>query len=109
MQVSSASWHAVSAELPRGRKKARPFVWIVGAVILLPSIVGFIAKFIDLIVIAQGDAEGAFAISPIANYLFAAAGFFCLMVWAAFQGTFRDLDRPSRAMLENEAALDAQQ
>jgi hypothetical protein len=41
-------------------------------------------------------------VTPIVNYLFATAGFLCLLIWTAMQGTFKDLDAPSRKMFEDE-------
>lgn len=42
----------------------------------------------------RSDSERVFAITPLANYLFASLGFLCLMFWAAFQGMFRDIEQP---------------
>ena len=80
--------------------------WVVSALVLIPAIAGFGIKFWDLILILQGDEEGAFAVTPIMNYLLATAGFLCLLIWSAAQGAFQDLNGPSRRMLENEQHLD---
>lgn len=77
-------------------------VWMVSALVLIPTILGFGNKFLDLILVVQGDEEGAFAVTPIFNYLFATAGFLCLLIWTAMQGSFQDLDAPSRKMFEDE-------
>ena len=82
--------------------------WFFAAIVLIPTILGFANKFLDLILVAQGDEEGAFAVTPIVNYLLATAGFLCLLIWTAMQGAFRDLDGPSVAMLENQRRLDGQ-
>lgn len=82
------------------------WTWIVGAAVLIPSILGFANKFLDLMIVASGDEEGAFALTPIMNYLFATAGFFCMLMWAVTQGAFHDLNQPSHAMFENELELD---
>jgi hypothetical protein len=82
--------------------------WFFGTLVLVPTIVAFGNKFLDLILVVQGDEEGAFAITPIVNYLLATAGFLCLFVWTGLQGAFRDLDAPSRTMFENEQRLDGQ-
>lgn len=74
--------------------------------VLLPSLYGFGTKFIEFIALYRGDVEGAFAISPISNYLLASMGFLCLFGWAAFHGMFRDVEGPKQSMLDNEAALD---
>lgn len=81
--------------------------WLFAALVLIPTVLGFGNKFLDLILVIQGDEEGAFAATPIVNYLLATAGFFCLLLWTATQGAFHDLDRPSRAMFETELLLDA--
>ena len=77
-------------------------IWVVSALVLIPTILGFGNKFLDLILVVQGDEEGAFAVTPIVNYLFATAGFLCLLIWTAAQGSFQDLDAPSRKMFEDE-------
>lgn len=84
------------------------WTWIVGAAVLIPSILGFANKFLDLVVIAQGDEEGAFALTPMINYLLATAGFFCMLMYAVAQGAFHDINAPSHAMFENELELDRQ-
>lgn len=76
------------------------------AIVLIPTILGFGNKFLDLVLVMQGDEEGAFAATPIVNYLMATAGFFCLLMWSATRGAFHDLDEPSRVMFENEQRLD---
>lgn len=81
--------------------------WLFAALVLIPTVLGFGNKFLDLILVIQGDEEGAFAATPIVNYLLATAGFFCLLLWTATQGAFHDLDRPSRTMFETELLLDA--
>lgn len=84
------------------------FTWFFGALVLIPTIAAFGNKFLDLILVVQADEEGAFAVTPIVNYLFATAGFLCLFFWTAMQGAFQDLDAPSRTMFENEQRLDQQ-
>lgn len=93
-----------AAELTRRRRWLR---LLVAAAILLPCLYGFGAKFRELVLLYQGDAEGAFAIAPILNYLLASAGFLLLFGWAAFNGMFHDIERPKQTMLDNEARLDA--
>jgi hypothetical protein len=80
--------------------------WLFAAIVLIPTILGFSNKFLDLVLVLQGDEEGAFAATPIVNYLLATAGFLCLLLWSAAQGAFHDLDAPSRAMFDNEQRLD---
>lgn len=80
---------------------------LLAVLILIPSGYGFIGKFIELINVAKGEAGGAFAVAPIMNYLLASLGFFCLLLWAAGRGMFRDIENPKHQMLEQEAKLDA--
>lgn len=82
--------------------------WVVSALVLIPTILGFGNKFLDLVLVVQGDEEGAFAITPIVNYLFATAGFLCLLIWTATQGAFQDLDGPSRKMFDDEQRFNNQ-
>ena len=82
--------------------------WFFSALVLIPTILGFANKFLDLVLVVQGDSEGAFAITPIVNYLLATAGFLCLLIWTAAQGAFQNLDAPSHVMFENEQRLDQQ-
>ena len=59
---------------------------------LVPSLCGFGTKFLEFIALYRGDVDGAFAISPILNYLLASLGFLCLFGWAALGGMFRDIE-----------------
>lgn len=95
--------------IPRpGSGRAAQWVTICLAVaILLPSMYGFIGKFIEFVALARGDAGGVFAISPIMNYLLASLGFLCLFGWAMAHGMFRDIESPKYSHLEREAQLDA--
>ena len=91
------------------RKNARItfiFTIVIGLMILIPSMLGFIAKFIELFAVLNGDPDGVFALTPILNYLLASLGFFCLLLWAAGRGMFRDVELPKRTMLEQEDMLD---
>lgn len=94
---------------PAARSRLRQVVVLLMAVlILVPSLFGFGMKFIEFVRLVRGDVDGAFAITPVANYLLASLGFLCLFVWAALGGMFHDIEQPKRTMLENEARLDAQ-
>lgn len=75
--------------------------------ILLPCLYGFGNKFWELIRTYQADADGAFAITPIVNYLLASTGFVLLLGWAAINGMFRDIEGPKHTMLETERQLDS--
>lgn len=79
---------------------------LLAVLILIPSGYGFVGKFIELIHVYQGEPEGAFAAAPIMNYLLASLGFFCLLLWAAARGMFRDIESPKFEMLAQEEVLD---
>jgi hypothetical protein len=79
---------------------------ILAVLILLPSMYGFVGKFIEFVHIYRGEAGGAFAVAPIMNYLLATLGFFCLLIWAARHGMFHNVEQPKLNMLENEEILD---
>ena len=83
--------------------------WGAAAVVFFlgPALFGFSIKFYELVRVFQGDASGAFAVTPIVNYLLAGCGFVLLFGWAAKNGMFRDIERPKFQVLENEARLDA--
>lgn len=87
--------------------RASVIVTIVLAVlILVPSMVGFAAKFFEFVATFQEDPSGAFAITPMTNYLLASAGFFLLLLWAVANGMFHDIEKPKYDMLEQERRLD---
>ena len=92
-------------------RKDRSIAWtttiVFGIVILIPSLMGFIVKFGELMALTSDTNDGGFAITPVINYLLASLGFFLLLLWAALNGMFRDLERPKYLMLENERELDA--
>jgi nitrogen fixation-related uncharacterized protein len=79
---------------------------ILAVLILIPSMYGFVGKFIEFVHIYRGTAEGAFAVAPILNYLLATLGFFCLLLWAIRNGMFHDMEAPKTQLLENEELLD---
>jgi len=91
----------------RRRKPASHWVMLAMALaVLVPCLLGFGTKFLEFIALYRGDSEGAFAISPILNYLLASFGFLLLFGWAALGGMFHDIEAPKYTMLENEALLD---
>lgn len=92
---------------PLTSRRNRVWFWFFTLLVLIPTVLGFANKFLDLLVILQGDDEGAFALTPVINYLLATAGFLCLLLWTAAQGAFRDINQPSRDMFENERQLDS--
>ena len=92
-------------------RKDRSIAWTItivfGVLILIPSMLGFVMKFSELMTLTGDSNDGGFAITPVINYLLASLGFFFLLLWAAVNGMFRDLERPKYLMLENERELDA--
>jgi hypothetical protein len=94
---------------PPTDRRARWITLILAALILIPSMLGFGAKFIELVAVLRGNPEGAFAVAPIANYLLASAGFLLLFLWAALNGMFRDIEGPKYTMLEQQRELDRQE
>jgi hypothetical protein len=79
---------------------------LLAVLILIPSGYGFVGKFIELIHVFRGEPGGAFAVAPMMNYLLASLGFFCLLLWAAAHGMFRDIESPKYEMLAHEDLLD---
>ena len=98
---------AVPASLRASRLRNR-VVAIMAVAILIPSMLGFVNKFRELVNVYQGEADGAFAIAPILNYVLASLGFLMLLGWAAMNGMFRNIEGPKYDMLETERQLDAQ-
>ncbi len=91
----------------RNRSSAWTVTVFFGVLILIPSLIGFLMKFTEFFSVANNAGSGQFAITPIVNYLLASAGFFSLLMWAAFNGMFKDLEHPKFVMLETEKELDA--
>ena len=97
-----------SAVRPRAGMSRRQ-AWVTAAmavVILIPSMYGFVGKFLEFVHIYRGASGGEVAVAPILNYLLASAGFFCMLLWAAWNGMFRDIEQPKIDFLENERLLD---
>lgn len=90
-------------------RRARVTTLIFAMVILIPSMLGFVAKFIEFMAVFRGQGEGSFAVTPMVNYLLATTGFFCLFGWALIHGMFREIEGPKQRMLETEEWLDAQE
>lgn len=75
-------------------------------IILVPSMMGFITKFIEFIHTFREESNGVFAITPMVNYLLASLGFLCMLIWAIANGVFNDLEAPKEIMIERERELD---
>ena len=91
------------------RPPKRSRLWAILTVIFIigPAMFGFGTKFYELVRVFQGDSAGAFAVTPIVNYLLAGCGFVLLFAWAARNGMFRDIEQPKFEMLDNERRLNA--
>lgn len=97
-----------TAALKPDRSRLRTIVnWIFVVAILAPSLWGFGMKFREFVLLARGDVDGVFAVTPVINYLLASLGFLLLFCWAAVNGMFYDIEEPKYTMLENEQRLDA--
>ncbi|MGE0755388.1 MAG: hypothetical protein AB7O38_00140 [Pirellulaceae bacterium] len=79
---------------------------VMTAIILLPVMVGFMAKLYEFFHTFRDSSEGVFAITPITNYLLASIGFLCMLVWATMNGMFHDIESPKYHMLDVEQQLD---
>jgi hypothetical protein len=97
---------ANTATRPESRPKSIVTLLLAFA-ILIPSLWGFGTKFYEFVLVARGDVEGVFAVTPVINYLLASLGFLLLFGWAAANGMFHDIEQPKRTMLEIEQQLDA--
>lgn len=75
--------------------------------VLVATCYFFGIKFYELVRVAVYEPDGAFAVTPIVNYLLAGLGFLCMLGWATYNGMFRDIERPKITMLDNEQRLDA--
>ncbi len=92
---------------PRSASRAANLTALLFVPVLFIACFFFAVKFYELILVAKSDPDGAFAVTPIVNYLLAGFGFLCLLGWATLNGMFRDIEQPKRTMLENEERLDA--
>jgi hypothetical protein len=88
------------------RSRANWITLFFAVLILTPSMIGFVMKFIEFVHTFRDDSAGAFAITPMVNYLLASLGFLCLLLWAAVNGMFHDMEEPKRIMLRHEMMLD---
>ena len=91
-------------------RASRRQTWVtigLAVLILIPSLYGFVGKFYEFVMIYRGAPGGEFAVAPIMNYLLASAGFFCMLLWAAWNGMFRDVEKPKVDFLDNERRLDS--
>ena len=106
MSKSAATPHPGQPKRPVTSHRHLWVTAIMAVLILIPSMYGFIGKFIEFVHIYRGTSGGEFAVAPIMNYLLASTGFFCMFIWATWHGMFRDVERPKIEMLANEELLD---
>lgn len=89
----------------RGRRQK----WVVivfAIVIFIPCALGFGNKFVELVQLSHGDAEGRFALTPVVNYLLATLGFLCMFAWGALRGTFHNVEDAKQKMLDDDKRID---
>ncbi len=89
----------------QGPRLARAVTLFFAVVILVPCLVGFGTKFVEFVNTFRAESDGAFAITPLVNYLLASLGFLCLLLWAVRNGMFHDIEEPKFKMLDNERLL----
>lgn len=80
-------------------------VWLMGIFILIPGGLGFGEKLYQFFHVLRSDAEGRFALVPIATYLLVSLGFIFVLIWGAMKGMLSDIEGPKFKMLEQEAEL----
>lgn len=90
----------------RGESRVPTLVAIAFIFIVLIAGGFFALKFYDLVMVAMYVPDGAFAVTPIVNYLLAGLGFLCMLGWAAYNGMFHDIEKPKQTMLDTEHQLD---
>lgn len=90
----------------QARRRRNWITLLFAVIILVPSMLGFLAKFFEFAKTFRGEADGAFAITPMVNYLLASLGFLCMLIWATYNGMFHDMEAPKYNMLEREQQLD---
>ena len=98
--------NATGGERARVSRRQAWVTALMAVLILIPSMYGFVGKFVEFVHIYRGASGGEFAVAPIMNYLLASAGFFCMLLWASWNGMFRDVEQPKVDFLDNEQFLD---
>lgn len=93
-------------ESTRSARRRSHITLILAILILIPSLWGFGSKFVEFLATYRGEVDGAFAITPIVNYLLAGMGFLLLFAWGVLNGMFHNIEKPKYTMLENEERLD---
>lgn len=91
----------------RSSRRVAIITIVLGVIILVPSLAGFVNKLREFIHATSSDADSAYVLTPIVNYLLASIGFFCLLIGSTARGMFHDIEAPKRTMLDRESDLDA--
>ena len=98
---------SVDQDRPDDPSSRANWITLVFAILILtPSMIGFVMKFAEFLHTFRDEAEGAFAITPMVNYLLASLGFLCLLLWSVANGMFREMEKPKQIMLDRDAMLD---
>jgi len=104
--TASAIWAIVSKRSTPQSIARKVVLDVIAIVVVGFCAYGFYSKFAELIAVYKNRSEGAFAITPILNYILASVGFLFMLVWAACRGMFHDIEAPKRTLLDNEEMLD---
>lgn len=95
-------------EIVRTKRRRLLTLLALAIMVFVPSSIGFGTKFYELFVLSKSNAEGGFALIPLSNYMLATCGFLCLLVWATYNGMFRNIEQPKFDFYEREKRLDEQ-
>ena len=90
------------AERESSPRAQRIFLWVFSILLVITAGSAFLMKLIDFYITATREgaaALGSFLV-PVMNYLFIAAGFGALFIWAHLRGQFKDVEAPKYRMLE---------
>ena len=92
---------------PKTSKTQKIVVALMGVFILIPGCLGFGEKLYQFFHVLRSDAEGRFALVPIATYLLVSLGFVFIIIWGAMKGMLSDIEGPKYSMLEREQMLES--
>jgi len=89
----------------------RWFLLLFTLLFIVPAGLGFMNKLYDFLILSALEIKGQyqdsrFALIPLMNYLLMFLGMFCLLIWAIYNGMFKDVEAPKYSMLESERNLD---
>ncbi|MEZ6058657.1 MAG: hypothetical protein R3C01_18300 [Planctomycetaceae bacterium] len=95
-----------TSQTSRSSRAATITTIVLGVVILIPSMAGFVNKFYEFFHATHDNPDGAYVLTPMVNYVLASGGFFCFLIWSTGQGMFHDIEAPKQTMLDRESELD---